>query len=233
MKISSALILLILKASIKNFDKDYSTNDFLDDIFDAFGEEARNKIKNLLNNSHSNLEALLKEENLRGLGIQNDRIDIVKENVKDVLKKTKISREMLADYDFDAAKLIESIVQVKISEIGTEEEAVKRDLKIVLTEIVERDIQLIKEDPGFMSDILLEIKRYLERFDSKQTEIYKTVKETNEGVQELLAFKALFFELSKKVPDVWSGSQPSERINYSHHTMETVVEASIRSKGDL
>ena len=47
MKISSALILLILKASIKNFDKDYATNDFLDDIFDAFGEEARNKIKNL------------------------------------------------------------------------------------------------------------------------------------------------------------------------------------------
>lgn len=176
MELSVAIVVFLIKAGIKQLDKEYDIQSFLEDVVGAFGEKTGKKIASLITLSKDGIDHALCDSNLIKLGIPVSRTAQTRENVKDILKYTKISNAMLIDYNCDAREISEYLIKKYADKIGiSSDESAICDVKNALFQIIQDNIKLAKKDNDFINSILFDIKKIVENNTATLQEIKKDV----------------------------------------------------------
>ena len=172
MELSVAIVVFLIKAGIKQLDKQYDIQSFLEDVVGAFGEKTGEKIASLITSSKEGIDHALCDSNLLKLGIPSSRTAQTREKVKDILKYTKISNAMLIDYNCDAREISEYLIKKYADkiEISSDESAIC-DVKKALFQIIQDNIRLAKKDNDFINSILFDIKKIVEKNTATLQEI--------------------------------------------------------------
>ena len=186
MELSIALVILILKVGIKHLDGNYNNQSFIDDIFDAFGKESGKKLMNIVSRSQTQMNYQLQKSRLKENGIPDIRTDKVIEDVKDLLKCTKITKDMLNNYDCNTEKIVTHILNEYSGVVGIKDDDVAiNDVRTVLYQIVQEHVHLIQDDSEFINGVIFDIRSILKEHSIKLNGIDSTVKMTYESVEEI------------------------------------------------
>ena len=158
MELSVAIVVFLIKAGIKQLDKEYDIQSFLEDVVGAFGEKTGKKIASLITLSKDGIDHALCDSNLIKLGIPVSRTAQTRENVKDILKYTKISNAMLIDYNCDAREISECLIKKYADKVGiSSDESAICDVKNALFQITKDNISLAKKNNDFIISIFFDI----------------------------------------------------------------------------
>ena len=160
MELSVAMVLFLLKTGIKHLDGNYSTQDFIVDVFNAFGEKTGNKLNEIIKKSHYEINSILNDQNLSAIGIDCTRTALVRSNVMEILKQIKITNTMLNDYDCSATEITNCIISNYSDHTINPDDIVLRDIKRALFEIVKIHVNIAKKDSGFITDIIIDTHKY-------------------------------------------------------------------------
>lgn len=181
MELSVAIVVLLLKIGIKQLDPEYDVQKFLSDIVESFGEKTGNKIAGMLTDSKNVIDDVLKDDNLKTIGIPLDSIAAVRENTKAILKYVQIGDAMLIDYNCDVSDIVDYLLADNVEKAGikNDDQAIN-DVRRVLMRIVQKSISMAKDQNVFISGLLLDVKK---RVEESSVDIH-IIKKTTFDIQD-------------------------------------------------
>jgi len=174
-----AVVLFLAKLGISNYGKSYSLHEFINDIISEFGDEAGEKIIDIVSSSKNEIDSLLCDAQLSKIGIPSHRIEPARENTKTLLQHTKISKDMLKDNNCDATRIVEILISSLEESVGVVEEEAKQDVRKALFPIISKSIDTIQKNSDFLFEVLFDIKK-----DIRESEL-SISKKISEGTQSI------------------------------------------------
>ena len=182
MELSVAIVVLLLKIGIKQLDPEYDVQKFLGDIVESLGEKTGNKIVEMLSASKNGIDDVLRDDNLKTIGIASDRIVSVRENTKAILKNVQINDAMLIDHNCSVPDIVDYLLTENIQKAGIENDDCDiSDVRRVLVQIVQKSVNLAKDHNMFISGLLLDVKKRVE----ESSEDIHIIKETTFDIRDM------------------------------------------------
>lgn len=156
MGIAVSIVSAVLKSVVEDKLGSGLVKDLIGISIEGISEKGINEITDFINRGKSKIDSILSNENMKSMGIPEDKIDFVVAEIKDLLSKISITDEVLRQCKYDSMNLSvflwDNYRECKNDYIESESE-----IKRCLFGVAEALIKLVRESESFEKDVLIQI----------------------------------------------------------------------------
>ena len=152
--------------------------DLIEISVDGISEKGINGIADFIKGEKSKIDSILSEENIRSMGISEDKTNYVVSEIKDLLSRTDITDEVLRHCKYDST-VLKDFLWNKYEECKNDYIECESEIKRCLFAFAEALIKIVRESENFEKKVLIQISNCID--------------DTNVGLQNILDYIRINF----------------------------------------
>lgn len=193
MSVITQIISIVLKSVADNKISNELAKELMGVSIDEASEAGIKKINDFINEEKTKIDSILSRDNMRTMNIQEENIDYVVTEIKDLFSKIDVEDEVLRQCKYDCIKLKDYFW----NEYGVRKSdyiECESDIKKGLYAVSEAILKLVRESEEFESDVLIHISNSVDDIRLEEQTNFENIMKRFDKVDE--SNNALFSKVS-------------------------------------
>lgn len=164
MGIAASIVSAVLKVAAEDKFGSGLAGDLIGISLDEVSEKSINEIMDFINGKKSEIDSVLSKENMKSMGIPEEKIDYVVVEIKDLFSKITITDEVFRQSKYDRENL-SVFLWNKYCECKDDYIECESEIKQCLSVVADASIKLVRNSETFEKDLLIQVSNSAENYN--------------------------------------------------------------------